>query len=48
MGVQFDEIAEVPAAVVVRRPGAQITEAEISKIVEGDIVFIEFMIKILI
>lgn len=35
VGVQFDEIAEVPAAVVVRRKGAQITEAEIYKIVEG-------------
>lgn len=35
VGVQFDEIAEVPAAIVVRRDGAQITEAEISKMVDG-------------
>lgn len=37
VGVQFDEIAEVPAAIVVRRNGAQITEADIFKMVEGKV-----------
>lgn len=37
VGVQFDEIAEVPAAIVVRRNGAQITEKEVFKMVEGKV-----------
>lgn len=37
VGVQFDEIAEVPAAIVVRRNGATITEAQILQMVDGKI-----------
>lgn len=36
VGVQFDEIVEIPAAIVVGRNGSQITEVEISKMVEGN------------
>lgn len=35
VGVPFDEIAEVPAAVVVRTNGSNISEGEISKMVNG-------------
>lgn len=45
VGVQFDEIAEVPAAIVVRRNGAHITEAEIFKMVEGKTDHSHFLTK---
>lgn len=35
VGIPFDAVIEVPAAVVVRAAGSKITEGEISKIVEG-------------
>lgn len=41
VGVQFDEIAEVPAAIVVRRKGAEITESEIFKMVQGKTDFLK-------
>lgn len=37
VGVPYDEVLELPAAVVVRKNGSQITEEDISKLVEGQL-----------
>lgn len=45
VGVPFDEASEVPAAIVVRANGSNITEEEIHKIIDGMLKFLFFLLQ---